>query len=283
MTARELVEKAKNLPAAPQASLRLVSLLGQPNASNEEVIQVIRCDGTLTARLLRVCNSPFFGLGEPVSSVDQAVLMLGHQQLLHVVLALAFGGALMRSLPSYAVVAQELWRHSLTTATAAEVLLANGLELETSPPAAFTAGLLHDIGKLILSEALTPELQRAIRELIRHDNLSRAEAEQRVLGLDHAAVGAWLLESWHLPEAIVEGVANHHQPLIEPLPLLSVVVHLANCVAHAAGSAPGWEAYAVRVNVEVLDTFGITPEKIEGWVVAVRESCEQLDQFLTKA
>jgi len=152
MTAHELVAKVKNLPPISQAALQLVNLLDEPAVSNEDVVQVLKYDNVLTAKLLRACNSPYFGLEEPVSSVDQAVLILGHHQILHIVLTLAFGGAMAVPLTGYAVESNELWRHSLTAATAAEHLAVNGIDMNADPHVAFTVGLLHDIGKLAIPD-----------------------------------------------------------------------------------------------------------------------------------
>jgi putative nucleotidyltransferase with HDIG domain len=281
MTATELVNKVKNLPPVSNAALRLVSLLEQPEISNDEVVQALKCDNVLTAKLLRACNSPYFGLEEPVTSVDQAVLILGHQQILHIVLTLAFGSAMVVPMPAYAVEANELWRHSLITATAAETVVDNFSRLNIETPVAFTVGLLHDIGKLVLSQALTVEYQTEIRRLVEQNHFSRAEAEKSVIGTDHADVGAQLLQSWHLPDDIVEAVANHHHPLLKPRPRLSVVTHLANCAAHLAGSAPGWDGYAVRVDDEVIKALDIQPERIELVVACVRESFDKVDQFMS--
>jgi putative nucleotidyltransferase with HDIG domain len=283
MTAHELVAKVKNLPPISQAALRLVNLLDQPAVSNDDVVQVLKYDNVLTAKLLRACNSPYFGLEDEVSSVDQAVLILGHQQILHIVLTLAFGGAMTVPLTGYAVEANELWRHSLTTATAAEFLVTKGIEVNVDPPVAFTVGLLHDIGKLVLSQALTPEFQADIRKRITEGSLSRSEAEREVLGTDHSEVGGALLQAWHLPEEIIEAVTNHHTPIVEPHPKLSAVTHVANCIAHLVGSAPGWEAYAVRVDDHVVHAFNLSPERLEIIVAEVRESCEQVDQFMSMA
>jgi putative nucleotidyltransferase with HDIG domain len=281
MTAKELVAKVKNLPPVSNAALRLVNLLDQPSIGNDDVVQVIKCDNVLTAKLLRACNSPYFGFTEPVTSVDQAVLILGHQQILHIVLTLAFGTAMVVPLPGYAVEANELWHHSLTTAVAAEVVVNSGLDLNVEPPVAFTVGLLHDIGKLVMGQVLTPDLQAAIRDRIAGSNVSRAEAEREVLNTDHSEVGAFLLQSWNLPEEIVEAVGNHHQPVLEPHPRLSVVAHIGNCVAHLAGSAPGWEAFGVRVESHVAERFEITPARLENMVVTVRESSAVVDNFMT--
>jgi putative nucleotidyltransferase with HDIG domain len=280
MTAQELVAQVKNLPTVSYAALKLVNLLDQPSVSNDEVVQVLKYDNVLTAKLLRACNSPYFGLEDPVSSVDQAVFLLGHQQILHIVLTLAFGSAMVIPLPGYAVEANELWRHSLITATAAETAAADIPDLNVEPAVAFTVGLLHDMGKLVLSQALTPEFQADIRQRVELEHLSRSEAEKAVLGTDHSEVGACLLREWRLPEDIVEAVANHHHPVLEPRPRLSVVTHLANCIAHLAGSAPGWDGYAVRVDDRVAATFDLTGDKLENMIIAVRESFDRVDQFM---
>lgn len=281
MTAQELVAKAKNLPPVSYAALKLVSLLDQPEVSNDEVVQVLKCDNVLTARLLRACNSPYFGLEEPVYSVDQAVFLLGHQQILHIVLTLAFGSAMVVPLPGYAMEANELWRHSLITATAAEAIAINMDELNVEPSVAFTIGLLHDIGKLVMGQALTPDIQADIRQRVEKLQIPRTEAETAVLGADHSEVGAALLREWQLPEEIVEAVANHHHPVLDPRPRFSVLTHLANGVAHLAGSAPGWDGYASRVDQRVIDKFRITGEQLEGLVITVRDSFDKVDQFMT--
>ena len=280
MTAQEIVNQVKNLPPISQAALKLVNLLDSSEVSNEEVVQVIRCDNVLTAKLLRACNSPYFGLEEPVSSVDQSVLMLGHQQILHIVLTVAFGTAMVVPLPGYAVEANELWRHSLVTASAAEIVVAETGEMNVEAPVAFTVGLLHDIGKLALGQALTPDVQAAVRQLIEQEKMSRSEAEKKIIGTDHGEVGACLLRGWNLPEDILEATANHHNPMFEPRPKLSVVTHMANCLAHLAGSAPGWDGFATRVNPQAIAVLNLTEARLEAMVAEVRESFDRVDQFM---
>ncbi|HXS68255.1 MAG TPA: HDOD domain-containing protein, partial [Candidatus Polarisedimenticolia bacterium] len=260
-----------------------VNLLDEPAVSNDDVVQVLKYDNVLTAKLLRACNSPYFGLEEPVSSVDQAVLILGHQQILHIVLTLAFGGAMTVPLTGYAVEANELWRHSLTTATAAEFIVSSAIDVNVDPPVAFTVGLLHDIGKLVLNQVLTPEYQAEIRARMTDKGLSRGDAEKEILGTDHAEVGGALLQAWHLPDDIIEAVGNHHHPVVEPSPRLSAVANVANCVAHLAGAGPGWETCTARMDDRVAEAFGLTPERIERIMAEVRESCDAVDQLMSMA
>jgi putative nucleotidyltransferase with HDIG domain len=280
MTTQELVAKVKNLTPVSQAALRLVAMLDHPALGNDEVVQVLKYDTVLTAKLLRACNSPYFGFEDPVASVEQAVLLLGHQQILHLVLSLAFSGAMNIPLPGYAAESGELWRHSLTTAIAAEALAKSGLSPNVEPPVAFTAGLLHDIGKLVFSHVLDENTQTAVRARIREGGLTRVEAEKEILGADHGEVGGHLLKSWKLPEEIVEGVANHHRPISQPVPRLSTVTHVANCLAHLVGSTLGWDGYAVRTDAAATEALGLTPQKLEDLMIVVHDSAAKVENFM---
>jgi putative nucleotidyltransferase with HDIG domain len=283
MTPNEVIAKVKNLPAVSQAALKLVTLLDQPAVSNEDVVTALKYDDVLTAKLLRACNSPYFGFDEQVSSVEQAVMILGHQQILHMVLSLAFGGAMSTRLPGYAIEAKELWFHSLSTAVAAEHLARSGLPMEVEPPVAFTAGLLHDIGKLALHQVLDTGTQTAIRDCIIQQRLPRNVAEREILGTDHCEVGARLLETWRLPVEIVEAVAHHHSPVGTPQPKLSAVIHVSNCLVHLIGSTLGWECYAVIADAGANEALGITPEKLECLMISVHDSAQQVEHFMKLA
>lgn len=280
MTAHEMVAKVRSLPPVSHAALKLVGLLDRPEAGNEEIVEVLKHDSVLTAKLLKTCNSPAMGLEEPVTSVDQAVLMLGHNQILQMVTALAFGGAMAVQVPGYAIEADELWRHSLITASAAQIIVADSSEI-CDASVAFTVGLLHDIGKLVMGQFLSEESQAAIRSRVAA-GLSTAEAEREVFGTDHAEVGSCLLYLWRLPEEIVEAVANHHHPVLEPKLRLSALTYTANCLAHLVGAAPGWEAYAIRSDERVLKLMNIDVGRVEHLIIAVRDSFERMDQFMEK-
>jgi len=282
MTALELANKAApGLKAASPAVLRLLTLLQGQDASMEEVVAVLKQDAVLTAKLLRACNSPSMGYAEPVASVEQAVLLLGYDQMRQLILSLAFGDALGQQLSGYAVEANELWRHSLSVGVAAEITCATFDTGGAEHSAAFTAGLLHDIGKLVLNQVLTPKVQADILYQIAEHGLARVEAERHLLGCDHAEVGASLLRLWNLPEELIEGVANHHAPILDGGHHLSPLVYLANCLAHLAGSAPGWEAYAVKIQGSVVTTYDLSDTKIERLLIRVREASDRAESFIT--
>lgn len=281
MTPADIINKVKNLPPVSQAALKLVSLLEQASISNEDIEQVIKCDNVLTAKLLRACNSPYFGLAEPVSTVDQAVLLLGHEQILHIVLTLAFGATMNVTNPAYAAEAAELWQHSLVTASAADVVASELFVAKFETNLAFTVGLLHDIGKLAMSQALTDGQKEQIRLLIENEKVSRSVAEKKILGTDHSEVGAALLKSWRLPAEIVEAVANHHQPRIEPEPALSSITYIGNALAHRAVPMPGADPHAAEIAPEVAAALNFSEERLNELVETVRAASEDTNQIMT--
>ncbi len=276
MTAHELVAKARNLPPVSEAALKLIGLLGRPETANDEIVGLLRSDSLLTARLLRACNSPAFGLDEPVTSVDQAVFLLGYKQIHSLVLSLAFGSTLATPLPAYAIKANGLWRHALLTATATEAAVKRGLNPAVDPSIAFTVGLLHDIGKLVMAQALTRETEAAIRNHMAGEGLGSVEAEREVLGTDHAEVGSCLLYIWRLPDLIVEAAANHHRPVVQPTPRLSAIAHLANRVAHLADDEAAPRTYAFNAEEPVVQAFEFSPTDQANLIADLRNAAEKV-------
>ncbi|MBL9128045.1 MAG: HDOD domain-containing protein [Verrucomicrobiales bacterium] len=279
MTTAEWISKARGVVPSSDSANRLLGLLGRPAISNDEIVAVIRCDGVLTAKLLQLCNSPVMGLRQRVASVDQALFLLGHSEVFRIVMAISYSAAMKAPVPGYAVAGKEFFRHSLATAAAAEIVQERGFWNGGETHLAFTAGLLQDLGELVIDRALTPELVARMRERVEKDGLSRVEAEREILQTDHAEIGAGVLRSWNLPDDLVEAVAHHHQPVLDPTPRLSVVSHLADCLAHLAGAAPGWGGYAVRVSEAVIQHFRIDPDRLDAMVIATRGSIERMDKF----
>lgn len=279
MTAAEWIAKARGIVPSSDSANRILGLLGRQTVSNEEIVKAIRCDGVLTAKILQVCNSPLMGLRQRVASVEHALLALGHREVFRLVMAISYSAAMSAPIPGFAIAAKEFLRQSLATAAAAEVVMESGLWKGEETPMAFTAGLLQDIGELVIGGALTVEMVANMRQRVESGELSRIEAEREVLATDHAEVGANLLKSWNVPEEIVEAVANHHNPVLVPVTRLSVVTHLADCLAHLAGGAPGWGSYAVRVSETVVDAMGIDPDRLDTLVIATRTSIERMERF----
>lgn len=259
MTAHQMLAKVRDLPPVSTAALQLISLLDQTETPNEDIIRVLRQDSVLTAKLLRLCNSSAMALSEKVTSVDQAVFLLGRVQIFQMVMALAFRGPLTVPLRANPAETAALWHHSLSAAIAAERAVGEGLKLDVGDSEAFTVGLLHDIGKLVTTQFATEETSNAMRALVAR-GLSGVEAEREIWGTDHAEVGTGLLYLWRLPEEIVEAVARHHQPVLAPHPRLSALACFANRAAHLAGG-PTPQPALQSSDQGLLDAIGLTAEQ----------------------
>lgn len=225
---RRVVARIQQLPSPPTIYFRLMQELARPDATTDSIGGIIAQDASLTAKLLQLSNSAFFGPTQPVVSVPQAVQIIGF----NMVRSLALSLGLFASLNGEAVGefnADRLYLHSLSTGLLAQKILSDeGADSEIAD-AAFTAGVLHDTGKLVLASAL-PELYRRALQLAADEMIPQWQAEANVFGVSHAEIGAYLLGLWGLPPAIVEAVAWHHQPRRREPPSLGplTAVHIAD-------------------------------------------------------
>lgn len=281
MKAEELIAKTPNLPIPSPSATRLLQLLAGDGRDNEEIIAILKQDGVLSTKVLALCNSAAFELAAPVSSISQAILYMGYEEVHRLVMAVTFGGALGSNLTGYFIEEGALWRHSLITALLAQTVVRTVPTGQTDPSVAYTAGLIHDIGKLVVSYALDEDKQELIRDLVERGGRSLLEAENEVIGADHAEVGACLLRKWKLPDVLVDAVANHHNPPVEPRLELSSIVHVADMIAHESGSSPGWSSYALRTNEAVVEAMGLTEEHVEVLIISAYDAALQIDEALS--
>ena len=279
MTPEELIDRVVDLPTVSPAAVKLMSLLNKPDVQTKDVVDIVRYDTILSLKLLRVCNSALLSRGEPIASLEQAVQRLGYYELYRLVLALTVGKSLSRQLPGYAIDQKGLWRHSLATGLAAEMVQSVSKVVEVEASVAYTAGLVHDLGKLALDNALSPEVGAAVRLEVEQNGLSTLEAERKILQTDHSEIGAILLRRWNMPESIIEATANHHAPVLSPKPQLSAVVHVANCLAHEVGAGAGRDSHAVRVNEQAAVVLGIGPEKLALLMIDIYDSLARIEQL----
>lgn len=222
--------KIQRLPTLPALYFQLMRELASPNASAESVADLIRKDVSLTAKILQLVNSAFFGVAHTVEDVRDAVQILGFSTVRTLSLSIyvfsRFDPATMPGFPM-----DRLWNHSMATGLLARRIAAREWGNLGIVEAAFTGGILHDIGKLVLAYSLPELFQRAV-DLARERRIGLWRAENEVIGGNHAEVGAYLLGLWGLPATIVESVAWHHHPQMrEPLEFSPLTaVHMANFV-----------------------------------------------------
>jgi putative nucleotidyltransferase with HDIG domain len=216
----EMVSDARRLPSLPTLVAELIQSFGNEDIDLTQIAGNIGRDQALVAKVLRLANSPFYGMQQEIGSVQEAIVVLGFNQIRNLVMA----ASLMRNFDhvrSAGLNPTEFWKHSLNVALCAR-LLTRGRHGEI----AFTAGLMHDVGKLVLASVAPGAMQDVLVWKAEHQCSTR-EAEMAVVGADHAEIGAAVVTRWRLPVQICAAVANHHHPDGSPDPVTDAV-YLAN-------------------------------------------------------
>ncbi len=208
---RDIERAIHELPALPGLVTQLVELVESENATAEQVERLITTDPALTVKVLHLANSAYYGLTRTISTVKQAVIVLGFHTVKNLVLGVSAFMALRNSrAPS--PLELELWEHSFACAgIAREIALTQGRGIRQAENA-FMAGLLHDIGILFLHTRFPREYQRVLRHA--NPQRTRHEVEGAILGMDHAEVGALIADGWNLPPLLVNLIGNHHAPAL---------------------------------------------------------------------
>lgn len=265
-----IIRQIQELPSLPVVVLELLSSMDQDDTDVHVLAQKIELDQALAAKTLRIANSSFYGMQSKVTSIPQAVSVLGFHSIRTVVTACALTGSFAPVNGGFDF--QAFWRHSLATAIAARLLAPH---LRINPETAFTAGLLHDLGTLVLVTRFPAEhaLVRSYRQA--HD-CQMADAELAVIGIDHAQVGSALAAYWKFPEAIQQAVADHHA--IDRLEAggLPLAVHMANAVALALDLAGIDDALVPPLSPAVWRSLALDEH---AWFALLRQTEHTFDEM----
>jgi putative nucleotidyltransferase with HDIG domain len=277
MQLREIAAQVGELPPLPSTSVRLLGVINDPTASIEEIVEVIRYDQALTTSVLKLCNSAYFGLSRQVTSLSDALVCLGTVKVLQLIMALHTNALLQAPQDGYGLESGILWRHSVAVALAATQFARQIRHPNVNM--AFTAGLLHDIGKTVLGRSVAQEYAR-ILSLVTEHHKAFVEAEREVLGFDHTEVGAMLAERWKLPERLVLAIRFHHEPsALDPADRLVDCVYLANCVCLMMGIGLGADGLNTRADAAVLRRYGLTEHDLEVVGFAVIEELHKVEKL----
>lgn len=268
-TVQTLIAQMKKLPSPPNLYFKIVAELQSPDASTDSIGPLVAQDPVLSAKLLQVVNSAVFGLQLQVASAAEAVMYLGMETTKALVL-LAHTFSYFDKIRTADFSVEKLWKHSVTTGKLAEqISRAQGCEAEMVGQS-FTAGMLHDIGKLLLAANMTDQFKEAIARA-RKENLHLWDAESSVLGATHGELGACLLGIWGLPMPIVEAVALHHYPIRflskQFCPLTAV--HVANSIEHEI-QKDNQGLIASTADANYLTELGLA-ERLDAWRDLCRE------------
>lgn len=264
---RELVGRLDRLPSMPAVYAALLELVQSPSVQLEEVGALVSKDAGLSAKLLQLVNSAFFGLSRVIASPAEAVTHLGLETLKSLVLGVGVFSSFPGSHAAGVEIAQE-WRHGLATADLARRIVRDVGGSSQVGEEAFTAGLLHDAGRLILAFNCMDEAERVGNRLKAGESRTLTEAEESVFGCSHAEVGGYLFGLWGLPTAVVEAIAGHHQPAESSVGGFTAItaitaVHAADFLDREAGD-PAAAAIHGSLDLEYLRALGLEP-RLAAW------------------
>lgn len=230
-----LVERSRTFEPLPASAAALSQLLSQDEWQLRQVEDAVRADLGLTSRILRYANSAWAAHLPTVATVRDAVLRLGVGTVLSLAVSDGVRPRLMKAVPAFDLQPGRLWQHAVASALAAELVMRR-TPVEVRPEAV-TAALLHDVGKVLLDEALDSLHLAALHEAWTRQSKPRLESERDVLGIDHAALGGLVATNWGLPASVAEAITHHHEPSQAPNATVDTV-HVANGLAKLAGFGP---------------------------------------------
>jgi putative nucleotidyltransferase with HDIG domain len=236
--------------------VKLRQYLSDPDVSFDELAKVIEYDPGLTANLLQLANSAYFGWSGKIKTVKEAITRLGTNRIFQMVLCMSVAPLVRKPVKGYDMESNGLWKHSIAVAICAEQL-ARILKIPNSEEA-FTAGLLHDMGKILLGTFVEID-DEPIKELVQNESLSFNEAERRVLGIDHAEAAAELLQYWKLPENVVAAARWHHNPEEADEKYRNIVdlVHVADILCIRMGWGIGSDGPLYCLNEAASERLGV--------------------------
>ncbi len=271
------LDRIQNLPPAPQLLPPLLRLLREPDTDMARGIRLITHDPSLTTNVLRLANSAVFGCGRRVETLDEAVGRLGFETLYRMVVAVCGSRLLGPSQRGYGFDPGQLWQHSVTAAVAAQLLARECGEDESL---AFTAGLLHDVGKLVLSQALEGRYAQ-VAEQVEKFGRSMLAAETALLGVQHAEVGGRLLDRWNFPPSLVQAVWHHHQPdAAGDFVRLAACTYAGNMIANLIGHSYGIHALALEGHASAVGSLGFDADRFQRCMIRTQEQFAEVESMV---
>ncbi len=257
----KIIEKISSFPTLPTMASKLMGLLNDAEISASEIGRVIQYDPALTANLLKAANSVYLGQSRTVDSLSEAFFRLGTKWVYQMSVSSLIYSNLNRPVSGYELSGEALWRHSVAVAQMSDILCEQ-LKIRDAG-IIFTAGLLHDIGKMILGEFVSESFDD-IQAIVINEKIPFEEAEKRVIGVDHAEVGGMTAERWNFPPAIVETIRWHHQPEKAAVQSETIdIVHVADATCLIQGFGIGSDGIQYKLNNDSVDRLNITSKILE--------------------
>ena len=263
----------RNVPTLPDVFGKIIPLMESPSAGAQDISNIISSDQALSAKILRVVNSAFYGFPGRISNISHALIILGFD----VVKGLILSTAVFDMMKTGGL--HGLWKHSLGCAAAARVIARK--TNSPNPDEISTSALLHDIGKVVIRIEL-PDESALIDQLVAEKEISTYDAEQEILGFNHADVGGWLCHEWHLPARLAEPITHHHNPHLSKSALVpTATVNFADSLTRGIGFGSGGDDLVPQIDSQAWAALDIGDSLLEEIIKETYDKLEVADDYLS--
>ena len=254
LDAERIVTNVLKVAALPAVTVKFSEAIKNPSTSNQDLENIVSEDSALAAKVLMISNSALFNFPSKINTISKAVTIIGHKQLSEIILSCSIV-AMFKDIPQNVIDMDRFWRHSIAVATTARILAASRREQNIEK--FFTAGLLHDIGKLIIFVEAPKYALEVITKCAETNELMH-KVEKSVLGFDHAKLGSMLLKKWKLPEEIVSSVHYHHMPSVYSGDIIGPsMIHIADIISHSLEYGSSGESFVPTLNEKAWSALGL--------------------------
>jgi putative nucleotidyltransferase with HDIG domain len=263
----------KNVPTLPGVFEKIIPLMDSSDAGAEDVANIISSDQALSAKILRVVNSVFYGFPGRISNITHALIILGFDVVKGLVLSTSVFD-MMKTGGFFS-----LWKHSLGCAATAGIIARR--TNAPNPEEVSIAALLHDIGKVIIRIELPDESPR-IDKVVAEKGISTYEAEEEILGFSHTTVGNWLCQEWHLPDKLADPITYHHKPNLSSFaPLPTAIVHVANSLVRGIGFGFAGDDLVPQIELSAWQTLNISDSLLQEIIREMDDKLQDAEDFLS--
>lgn len=277
---RSIVESVTDLPTLPTVLAKLTRLIADPNSSAADINEALSRDQGLTTKILRIVNSPYYGFPRRISTLTNAVVILGYNKIRNLAMSSFVYKSLNTRITFRKFNIRELWRHCLATAMFSEALVTSSLKIGED---AFICGLLHDFGKGIMGQYARDDLFQVISQTTQKNTLFY-QAEKDLLGYNHAEIGAEVAERWNLPKVIVSVLRSHHEPfsLEGEERHLAIVVNFSDILARSLALGHPGDDQIPDLKPEIWEFMGLTWDEVETLMRKVEQELRRTEDFFSR-
>jgi putative nucleotidyltransferase with HDIG domain len=276
---QKIIAGIDDLPTIPRTVLKITELVNEPQSSAKDIARIITDDPVLTARLLKLVNSSFYGFPQRISTVTNAIVLLGFDAIRSLLLTTSVFDLFADRNQKLKKDQEKFWDHSLGCAVGAKVI-GNYLRHDKIEEL-FVSGLLHDIGKIVQMQYLPEEFAK-VAAAINKDNILMITAEKSVLGYSHAEIGQLLADRWNLPVKLEQVIAHHHEPTAAGSFVLEAsIIHLADILCRALDMGHGGDNKIPPLDKAAWKLLKINTDSIEAIMATMQNEYSDISHFIS--